>query len=83
MHHPVADRGDLVDVLENPDFGVKKGFCHQVDGHSMVRAIEFLLEFLLPGDFVDDKGAADGDALHQPLGDDFLLIPVEQLILYR
>ena len=77
VHDPVADRGNLVDVLEDTDFGVEEGLGDQIHRHRMVRAVEFLSVLLTAGNLVNDEGPADGDTLHQPLGDYLLLFPVE------
>ena len=80
---PVADRGDLVDILEDAYFGVEKGLGYQIDSHRMVRALQLLFVLVTPGDIVSDERAADGDPLHQTFSDEFLLLPVKQLIFQR
>jgi hypothetical protein len=83
MDHAVADGGDLAHVLDDAVSAGRQGLDDQLDGNPVVGAFIFFAIGLPPGNLMDDERIADGDPLDHPLGDDFLSLPVKELVLDR
>ncbi len=79
----VADGGNLCYFIDDTIFAVGQDLDDQVNCNPVVGTFIFFPVGFPAGNFVNNKRVANGDTFNHPLGDDFLFLPVIQLVFYR